>query len=66
MLEVKVEKQYKEHKDKLEDIYSELLHIFHENIHYEASKNIHNAIFEVDRAIKVLTNNLQSSHIKDK
>lgn len=52
-------KQYKNHKEKLEEIYSELLHMFHENKHYSVSKNIHIAIFEIDRAIKDLDSALE-------
>ena len=54
----KLMKQYKEHKLKLEDIYSELLQIFHENKCHSVLKNVHVAIFEVNRAIKDLESKL--------
>ena len=59
MMDTELKKQYENHKVKLEDIYSEILQIFHENKHFSVCKHVHAAIFEVDRAIKDLDSALK-------
>lgn len=54
MVNDKMKKEYKKQLERLRDAYAEVLGVFHSSKYYTVSKQIHEAIFHLDRAIKYL------------
>lgn len=52
MLSKEEKKSMEEQLKQLQDAYSEILNVFHNTKHVSVSKSLHNAIFDINRAIK--------------